>query len=149
MTDTAPNSPSKITTLHWWNWLLIAAGAGGVLAPDLSNFDVLLNRHDLGWILNLIHILGGIILLAAGWTRLRNYLPTSKLWNRILLAAGILNVIAPDFTGLAAWLSGLHIGWLTHVAHGLGGVALFAANWSRIVGKIAEQIPEEQTRVSP
>ena len=142
----APNTPSKITASRWWNWLLIAAGAGGVLAPDLSNFDVLLNRHGLGWILNLIHILGGIILLAAGWTRLRSYLPASKLWNRILLAAGIANIIAPDLTGLAAWLSGMHAGWLTHVAHGIGGVALFAANWDRIVGKIAEQIPEGRER---
>ena len=139
-------TPPKITTSRWWNWLLIAAGAGGVLAPDLSNFDVLLNRHSLGWILNLIHILGGIILLIAGWRRLHNYLPSSKLWNRVLLATGILNVIAPDFTGLAAWLSRAHAGWLTHVAHGLGGVALFAANWGRIVGKITEQLPEDEPK---
>ena len=137
------NSTPKINTSQWWNWLLIAVGAGGVLAPDLSNLDLLLANHNLSWILNLIHIAGGIILLAAGWTKLRNWLPTSKLWNRVLLAAGITNVVAPDFTGLATWMSGLHIGWLTHVAHGLGGVALFAANWGRIVGKIAEKLPEK------
>jgi len=137
------NSTPKINTSQWWNWLLIAVGAGGVLAPDLSNLDLLLASHNLSWILNLIHIAGGIILLAAGWTKLRNWLPTSKLWNRVLLAAGIANVVAPDFTGLATWMSGLHIGWLTHVAHGLGGVALFAANWGRIVGKIAEKLPEK------
>ena len=138
------NSTPKINTSQWWNWLLIAVGAGGVLAPDLSNLDLLLASHNLSWILNLIHIAGGIILLAAGWTKLRNWLPTSKLWNRVLLAAGIANVVAPDFTGLATWMSGLHIGWLTHVAHGLGGVALFAANWGRIVGKIADKLPEKQ-----
>ena len=137
------NSTPKINTSQWWNWLLIAVGAGGVLAPDLSNLDLLLASHNLSWILNLIHIAGGIILLAAGWTKLRNWLPTSKLWNRVLLATGIANVVAPDFTGLATWMSGLHIGWLTHVAHGLGGVALFAANWGRIVGKIAEKLPEK------
>ena len=137
------NSTPKINTSQWWNWLLIAVGAGGVLAPDLSNLDLLLASHNLSWILNLIHIAGGIILLAAGWTKLRNWLPTSKLWNRVLLAAGITNVVAPDFTGLATWMSGMHIGWLTHVAHGLGGVALFAANWGRIVGKIAEKLPEK------
>jgi len=137
------NSTPKINTSQWWNWLLIAVGAGGVLAPDLSNLDLLLASHNLSWILNLIHIAGGIILLAAGWTKLRNWLPTSKLWNRVLLAAGIANIVAPDFTGLATWMSGLHIGWLTHVAHGLGGVALFAANWGRIVGKIAEKLPEK------
>ena len=138
------SSPPKIATSQWWNWLLIAVGAGGVLAPDLSNLDLLLASHNLGWILNLIHIAGGIILLAAGWTKLRNWLPTSKLWNRVLLAAGIANVVAPDFTGLTTWMSGLHIGWLTHVAHGLGGVALFAANWGRIVGKIADRLPENE-----
>jgi len=138
------NSTPKINTSQWWNWLLIAVGAGGVLAPDLSNLDLLLASHNLSWILNLIHIAGGIILLAAGWTKLRNWLPTSKLWNRVLLAAGIANVVAPDFTGLATWMSGLHIGWLTHVAHGLGGAALFAANWGRIVGKIADRLPEKQ-----
>ena len=137
------NTLPRIATSQWWNWLLIAVGAGGVLAPDLSNLDLLLASHNLSWILNLIHIAGGIILLAAGWTKLRNWLPTSKLWNRVLLAAGIANIVAPDFTGLATWMSGLHIGWLTHVAHGLGGVALFAANWGRIVGKIAEKLPEK------
>ena len=137
------NSTPKINTSQWWNWLLIAVGAGGVLAPDLSNLDLLLASHNLSWILNLIHIAGGIILLAAGWTKLRNWLPTSKLWNRVLLAAGIANIVAPDFTGLATWMSGQHIGWLTHVAHGLGGVALVAANWGRIVGKIAEKLPEK------
>lgn len=136
---------AKIPALsNWWNWILIVVGAGGVLAPDLANFDILLNHHGLGWILNLVHILGGIILLVAGWTRLRKWLPTSKLWNRILLATGIINIVAPDMTGLATWLSGLHIGWFTHVAHGLGGVALFAANWNLIVGKIAEQLPKEK-----
>jgi hypothetical protein len=138
------HAPAKNASSQWWNWLLIAAGAGGVLAPDLSSLDILLASHNLSWILNLIHISGGIILLAAGWTKLRTWLPTSKLWNRVLLAAGIANVVAPDFTGLATWMSGLHIGWLTHVAHGLGGLALFAANWGRIVGKIAERLPEKQ-----
>ena len=139
--DTPAKTPSSTS---WRNWLLITVGAGGVLAPDLASLDLLLTRHNLGWILNLIHIAGGILLLAAGWNRLRNWLPASKMWNRILLAAGILNVIAPDLTGLATWLSSLHIGWLTHVAHGIGGAALVAANWSRIVGKAAEQLPESK-----
>ena len=66
------NNPNpKITTSQWWNWLLIAAGAGGVLAPDLSSLDLLLSQHGLGWILHAIHILGGIALLAAGWKRYR------------------------------------------------------------------------------
>ena len=138
------NPPPKSTASNWRNWLLLAAGAGGVLAPDLSNLDILLGRHDLGWILNLIHVLGGITLLAAGWSRLRAWLPASKLWNRILFATGVVNVIVPDLTGLAAWLSGLHIGWLTHVAHGLGGIALFASNWDKIAGKITEQLPRDR-----
>ena len=144
MTDMAPNSPSKPTTSRWWNWLLLAAGAGGVLAPDLSNLNVLLDQHGLGWVLNVIHILGAIALLAAGWSRLQTWLPASKLWNRILLTAGIANIITPDLTGLSDWLSSLHIGWLTHVAHTLGGLALFATTWSRIVGKIAKQLPKNK-----
>lgn len=140
MVTNAP--PANARASSWRNWLLIAAGAGGVLAPDLSNLDVLLDQHGLGWTLNIIHILGAIALLTAGWSRLRTWLPTSKLWNRILFTAGIANIIAPDLTGLSDWLSNLHASWLTHVAHGIGGIALFAANWSRIVGKIAEQIPE-------
>ena len=137
--------PTMITSKAGWrNWLLIAIGAGAVLSPDLSSLDLLLSQHGLGWILHAIHILGGIALLAAGWKRFRTYLPTSKLWNRILLVIGILDIVAPDLTGLADWLSTLHVGWLTHVAHGLGGAALLAANWNRIVGTLTEQLPEGQ-----
>jgi hypothetical protein len=144
MDSTTPIKTSKST--NWKTWLLIAAGAGVVLAPDLSSFDILLNRHNLGWILHGLHCLGGILLLAVGWKRLERWLPASKLWNRILFATGIINIITPDLTGLATWLSSLHIGWLTHVAHGIGGAALFAANWSRIIGKIAEKIPEDKEK---
>jgi hypothetical protein len=139
--------PAKIPNLtNWRTWIVIAAGAGMVLAPDLSNFDILLNRHNLGWILHALHCLGGILLLAVSWKRLERWLPASTLWNRILFATGIINIITPDLTGLAAWLSSLHIGWLTHVAHVIGGAALVASNWNRIIGKIAEKIPESEEK---
>ena len=128
----------------WRDWLLIAIGAGAVLAPDLSSFDILLARLNLGWILHGIHTLGGIMLLSASWARLKRWLPTSMLWNRVLLAVGLLDILSPDLTGLADWLSSLHVGWLTHVAHGLGVAALLAANWNRIIGTLTEQVPERQ-----
>ena len=128
----------------WRDWLLIAIGAGAVLAPDLSSFDILLARLNLGWILHGIHTLGGIMLLSASWARLKRWLPTSMLWNRVLLAVGLLDILVPDLTGLSDWLSSLHVGWLTHVAHGLGGAALLAANWNRIIGTLTEQVPERQ-----
>jgi hypothetical protein len=132
----------------WRDWLLIAIGAGAVLAPDLSSFDILLARLNLGWILHGIHTLGGIMLLSASWARLKRWLPTSMLWNRVLLAVGLLDILSPDLTGLADWLSSLHVGWLTHVAHGLGGAALLAANWNRIIGTLTEQVPEKQRIIS-
>jgi hypothetical protein len=93
------------------------------------------------WILHGVHTLGGIMLLSASWARLKKWLPTSMLWNRVLLAVGLLDILSPDLTGLADWLSSLHVGWLTHVAHGLGGAALLAANWNRIIGTLTEQVP--------
>lgn len=132
------------STQGWRNWLLVVAGAGGVLAPDLSSLDVLLGRHSLSWVLNLVHLLGSVALLAASWSRVRTWLPKSRLWNRVLLLAGLANVVAPDLTGLADWLSSSHVGWLTHAAHGLGGAALLATTWSKIAGKIAEHLPEDE-----
>ena len=43
--------------------------------------------------------------------------------NTILLLLGGLATIGPDLTGLAAWLSNIHVGWMTHVVHGLGFAA--------------------------
>jgi hypothetical protein len=53
-----------------------------------------------------------------------------------LTILGGLGVLAPDLTGLAAWLTSLHVGWLTHVAHGLGGAALLCASLPRVIEKL-------------
>ena len=55
-----------------------------------------------------------------------------------------MNDNPPPKSTASNWLSGLHIGWLTHVAHGLGGIALFASNWDKIAGKITEQLPRDR-----
>ena len=39
--------------------------------------------------------------------------------NTILLLLGGLATIGPDLTGLAAWLSNIHVGWMVHVVHAL------------------------------
>ena len=65
----------------------------------------------------------------------------SKLWNRLLCAGGIIGIMAPDMTGLANWLMSFHMSWLTHIAHGLGSLALLAASWSRITGRLAKPAP--------
>ena len=47
--------------------------------------------------------------------------------NKILIILGGIGVLAPDLTSASAWLASNHVGWLTHVAHGLGLLAAFCA----------------------
>lgn len=56
--------------------------------------------------------------------------------NTILTILGAGAVLAPDLTGLAAWLSGLGVPWLVHVAHGLGIASLFFASAPRVIAKL-------------
>ena len=44
--------------------------------------------------------------------------------NTLLIVLGIVAEMAPDLTGLSVWLASQNVGWLTHVAHGVGVVAL-------------------------
>jgi uncharacterized protein len=120
-----------------WNSLLIATGTVGVLSPDLTRLGPWLASLGLGWATHPIHILGGAALATATWGTFQERLIASKAWNRIALGAGIASIMSPDLTGLTAWLIGLHVGWLAHVAHGIGGFLLLAANWDRIAGRLA------------
>ena len=56
--------------------------------------------------------------------------------STVLTILGGLGVLAPDLTGLATWLASMNVGWLTHVAHGLGGAALLCASLPRVVAKL-------------
>jgi hypothetical protein len=56
--------------------------------------------------------------------------------NSLLILLGIVAEMAPDLTGLSVWLSSIHVGWLTHVAHGVGVVALACAGLSRALPKL-------------
>jgi hypothetical protein len=57
-------------------------------------------------------------------------------WNTILAIVGAACELAPDLTGLAAWLTSLHVGWITHVAHGLGILALLMASLPHIIARL-------------
>lgn len=60
----------------------------------------------------------------------------SKLLHYFLAVGGILAVLAPDLTGLAAALSGLGVGWLNWIAKGLGIAALIGSRWDVIRAKV-------------
>lgn len=60
----------------------------------------------------------------------------AKLWNLCLLIGGVLAVLAPDLTGIATWLAGLGIGWLSWVARVLGILALVGSRWDVIKAKL-------------
>ena len=132
-----------------WNSVLLAVGIIGVLSPDMTMLGQWLSAKNLGWTIHAIHILGGMALLTAGWERFRTRLLQSKLWNRILFAVGIIGIMAPDMTGFADWLMSYHVSWLTHIAHSLGGLALLAASWSRIAGRLAEPTEPPQSHPAP
>lgn len=123
--------PNKI-----WDSLLLTAGAIGVLSPDLTRLGPWLASLDLGWAIHVIHILGGLALLTSTWKIFRDRLLASRLWNFLLLGAGIVSIISPDLTGLTTWLASLRVGWLTHIAHGIGGLMLVAARWDRVAGRL-------------
>jgi hypothetical protein len=62
-------------------------------------------------------------------------IPSKAGWrNWLLIAIGAGAVLSPDLSSLDLLLS----------QHGLGGAALLAANWNRIVGTLTEQLPEGQ-----
>ena len=60
----------------------------------------------------------------------------SKLLHYFLAVGGVLAVLAPDLTSLAATLSGLGIGWLNWVAKGLGIAALIGSRWDVMRAKV-------------
>ena len=66
-----------------------------------------------------------------------------------LTILGGLGVLAPDLTGLAAWLTSLHVGWLTHVAHGLGGAALLCASLPRVVTRLRPLLAAANLATAP
>jgi hypothetical protein len=57
-------------------------------------------------------------------------------WNTILAILGATCELAPDLTGLATYLKSLHVGWLNHVAHGVGIVALLMASLPQIIVRL-------------
>lgn len=57
-------------------------------------------------------------------------------FNTLLIILGSLGILAPDITGLAAWLSAMHVGWLTHVVHGLGLLAAFCSAAPLVVPRL-------------
>ena len=56
--------------------------------------------------------------------------------NTLLIVLGSLGVFAPDLTGLAAYLSSIHVGWITHVVHGLGLLAAFCSAAPLVVPRL-------------
>ena len=56
--------------------------------------------------------------------------------NSLLIVLGVLAEMAPELTGLSAWLASLHIGWLSSVVHGLGVIALACAGLSRALPRL-------------
>ena len=56
--------------------------------------------------------------------------------STILAILGAAAELVPDLTGLAAYLTSLHVGWLTHVAHALGIAALLLASLPQIIARL-------------
>ena len=121
-----------------WNGLVLALGTTCVLSPDLTRLGPWLMSLGMGWSIHLIHVLGGLALLTAEWETFKKSILTSRAWNFVMLGAGIVGILTPDLSGLSDWLANLHIGWATHVAHGIGGLMLFAASLGRMAGRLAD-----------
>lgn len=73
----------------------------------------------------------------------------TKLIHWCLMLGGILAVLAPDLTGMAAALAGLGVGWLNWVARGLGILALIGTRWTVIRGKLAPFLKDEPAKLVP
>ena len=121
-----------------WNGLVLALGTTCVLSPNLTRLGPWLMSLGMGWSIHLIHVLGGLALLTAEWKTFKKHILASRAWNFVLLGAGIVGILSPDLSGLTGWLNNLHISWATHVAHGIGGLMLFAASLGRMAGRLVE-----------
>lgn len=68
--------------------------------------------------------------------------------HSIFALIGVAALFVPDLTGLAAWLAGQGVPWLTYVARGLGGLALLVVSIDRIRGKLAPVLAQLEAQDS-